>query len=149
MLCTNKISKCSKLEKKAKFDLNSRVDISQTTKVKVSKFCVVFYLKLNNIFPKSGVWTTNGVDTLKVRKKAKFDINSQVGISWTITTPAYKFWGCFRLNLGTFLQSLHPLASFVLELLSFIVMYIYIYKFYYYIVYHGPKKEPNKQWQKH
>ena len=47
--------KMFKVRKKAKFDLNSRVDISQTTKAKVSKFCAVLYLKLNNIFPKSGV----------------------------------------------------------------------------------------------
>ena len=40
-----------KARKKAKFDLNLRLDISQTTKARVSIFCVVLYFELSNILP--------------------------------------------------------------------------------------------------
>ena len=40
-----------KARKKAKFDLNLRLDISQTTKARVSTFCAVLYFELSNILP--------------------------------------------------------------------------------------------------
>ena len=58
-----------KVRKKAKYDLHLRVDISQTTTVSASKSGVILSLVLSNIFSKSGVLTTNGVEMLKVRKK--------------------------------------------------------------------------------
>ena len=48
--------KMVKVKKKAKFNLNSRVDISETTKARASKFCVVLYLELSKL---SKVWRLN------------------------------------------------------------------------------------------
>ena len=48
--------KMVKIKKKAKFNLNSRVDISETTKARASKFCVVPYLELSKL---SKVWCLN------------------------------------------------------------------------------------------
>ena len=58
-----------KVRKNAKYDLHLRVDISRTTTVWASKYGLVLSLVLSNIFAKSGVLTTNGVEMLKVTKK--------------------------------------------------------------------------------
>ena len=58
-----------KVRKKAKYDFHLRVDISRTTTAWASKSCVILCLVLSNIFSKSGILTTNGVEMLKVRKK--------------------------------------------------------------------------------
>ena len=58
-----------KVRKNAKYDLHLRVDISRATTVWASKYGVVLSLVLSNIFSKSGVLTTNGVEMLKVTKK--------------------------------------------------------------------------------
>ena len=44
-----------KVRRKAKFDLNSWVDVSQAATTRASKLSVVLSLELSNIFSKSGV----------------------------------------------------------------------------------------------
>ena len=79
-----------KVRKKTKYGLHLRVDISRTTTVWTSKSGVILCLVLSNIFSKSGVLNTNGVEMLKVRKKAKCDLYLHVDISRTTTAWASK-----------------------------------------------------------
>ena len=77
-----------------------------------------------------------------VQKYSKFEKKLNITlIYWLISHELKqlghpKFAWYFRLNLRTFSQSFHSLASFVLELLSFIVC-VYIYKFYNYMLFYG------------
>ena len=87
-----------RLKIKAKLDLNSWVDISQTTAAMPSKFCVVVWLKLSNIFIKSGVWITGGSKMPKVKIKSKFDLNSGADISWTVTPRTSTVQKCSKLE---------------------------------------------------
>lgn len=93
-----------KVRKTAKFDLNSWVGISRTTTARASKSCVVLSLELSNISPKTGVWSKNGVELLKVRTKAKCDLNSWGDISRNTKHPNFVWY--FDLNLATFSQIL-------------------------------------------
>ena len=93
-----------KVRKTAKFDLNSWVGISRTTTARASKSCVVLSLELSNISPKTGVWSKNGVELLKVRTKAKCDPNSWGDISRNTKHPNFVWY--FDLNLATFSQIL-------------------------------------------
>ena len=79
-----------KIRKKAKFEPNSWVNISQNTSARASKFYAVLWLELSNVSLKFGALTENGVDMLKVRKTAKFGINLWHDISWTTTAMASK-----------------------------------------------------------
>ena len=54
VLTTNVVEKL-KVRKKAKSDFNLGVDISRTATARAPKFCIIFWLELSNIYPKSGV----------------------------------------------------------------------------------------------
>ena len=107
-----------KVRKTAKFDLNSWVGISRTTTARVSKSCVVLSLELSNISPKTGVWSKNGVELLKVRKKAKFDLYLWVDISQTTTARASKFFVGLWLELSIIFLKSGVWTTYGLEMLK-------------------------------
>ena len=80
--------------KKTKIGFNLPVDISRTTTATASKSCVIVCLQFTNIFSKSGVWTRNALEILKVRIKAKFEL---IDISSITTATASK--PCISLRL--------------------------------------------------
>ena len=67
--------------KKAKFDFNLPVDISQTTTAKASKSCVIILPDFSNIFSKTSVRSESGTEMLKVTGNARFSFNLRVDIS--------------------------------------------------------------------
>ena len=80
--------------------------ISQTTTARALKVCVLLWLELSNIFLKSSVWTTHGLEMFEVRKKA--NLTSIHGlISHELQQLGHSNFVChFDLNLAAFLQSL-------------------------------------------
>ena len=77
------------LRKKAKFEFSLTVNISSTTTATASKSRVILLLKFSNILSKSGAWNAKALEMLKVRKKAKFDLNLRVNMSRIRTAAAF------------------------------------------------------------
>ena len=92
------VKKCSKLQLKQVWPL-LRPDISQTALGMASNFCVKLWLEISNNFSKSGVWTANCAEILKVGIKIKFDLNSLAYISGTTIARTSKFYVVLWLEL--------------------------------------------------
>ena len=106
------------VRKNARFDVNSWVDISQTTTARASKFYLVLRLEFSNIFLKYGVWTTNGKEMLKVRRKAKFDLDSWVDVSQATTTRTSKLCVVLSLELSSIFSKPGVWNTYCLEMLK-------------------------------
>ena len=90
-------------------------DISWTTTARAPNCCVIDWLELSNIFLKSGVPTTHGLEVLKVRKETKFVLNSRVDISRTTKARASRFCVGVWLKLSN-ITSIYCLVYFNLLL---------------------------------
>ena len=108
-----------KVRKKAKFDFNLPVDISQTTTAMASKPGTSLPLDFSNIFSETGVWTENGMKMLKVWKKSKFDFNLTVHISRTTTAMASKSGAILCLELSNIFAKPGVWTANTLEMVKF------------------------------
>ena len=75
-------------------------DISRTVVGMASNFCVKLWLGISNNFAMSDVWTTNGVEMLKVRNKVKFDLNLWAYISRTKIAMVSKLYVVLWIKLA-------------------------------------------------
>ena len=86
-----------KVRTETKFDFYLAVEISWTTIATASESCVIVRLWFSNTLSKSGVWTANALEILKVRKKTKFDFNLRVHTSRMRTAAAFISCAILRL----------------------------------------------------
>ena len=86
-----------KVRTETKFDFHLAVEISWTTIATASESCVIVRLWFSNTLSKSGVWTANALEILKVRKKTKFDFNLRVHTSRMRTAAAFISCAILRL----------------------------------------------------
>ena len=91
------LSISSKLEKKAKFGFNLRVNISRIRTASVFISSVILCPSFSNLYLKCGASTRNSIEMLILRKKAKFEFSLTVNISSTTTATASK--SCVILRL--------------------------------------------------
>ena len=89
----------TKVRKSTKNDFKWRVNISRSTAVKASKFCMILKLDLNNSFPKFGLLTIAQSTNCRLLKKS---LNGYISKNWEATwlelTPLSLWCPCF---LGT------------------------------------------------
>ena len=81
-------------------DFNLNVNISGSTTVKASNFCMILRLDFNNSLPKLVILTRFHSEMLKVRKSTKNDFKWRLNILRSTAVKAYKFCMILSLDLN-------------------------------------------------
>ena len=101
-ILTNFCSEMLKVRKSTKNDFNWKVDISQSTAVKASKFPVTLSLDLSNSSWKFGILTLLRSKRVKVGKTTKNDLKWMANISETTVVEVSKFLVVLSFDFNSF-----------------------------------------------
>ena len=118
-ILTTFCSEMFKVRKSTKKDFNWKVNISQSTAVKASKFSVRLNLNLSKFCSKFGILTLLCSKMLKVRKSTKNGFNERGNISGSTVAGPSKICLIPWLSLNTFCPKFGVLTIFNLNIIKY------------------------------